>query len=341
MPDTAVVILNWNGLHLLEQFLPYLVRHTDPAVADIIVADNASDDLSVDFLGDNYPSVRIIRLEKNHGFAEGYNRALKGLQYRYYMLLNSDVEVTERWLEPLADCLGRDRQIAAVMPRIRSWHDRSHFEHAGAAGGMLDRYGYPFCRGRIFNVVEVDRDQYNEQADIFWTSGACMLVRSDLFHDSGGFDAFFFAHMEEIDLCWRLQRMGYRIAYCPDSIVYHVGGATLSKANYRKTYLNFRNNFILLFKNLPPGKLGRTILTRILLDGISAVFFFIKFEFQECFAVIRAQLSILRHARTIRRLRREAAARVGDFRNDLLYPRSVVFSFYLRRIRTFSRLDRR
>ncbi len=340
MPDTAVVILNWNGASLLDQFLPFLIRHTDPAVADLFVADNASSDYSVPFIQKQYPDeIKLIELDQNYGFAEGYNRALNGLDYKYYVLLNSDVEVSQGWLEPLIACLEKDEEVAAVMPKIRSWHKRSHFEHAGAAGGFLDKYGYPFCRGRIFNMVEEDTGQYDDPAEIFWASGACLLIRSGLYHISGGLDAFFFAHMEEIDLCWRLQNMGYRIRYCGSSAVYHMGGATLPKKDYRKTYLNFRNNFILLFKNLPSRDLLRVITARIFLDLLSAVFFLLKFEFSECYAVVRAQLSVLLRAGSIKKKRRETRRLITGYRTGLLYPRSIVYRFFIKRIRTYNELD--
>jgi len=339
MPDTAVVILNWNGASLLDQFLPFLVKHTDPAMADLVVADNASSDVSVPFLQKQYPGeIRIIELDDNYGFAEGYNRALAGLDYKYYVLLNSDVEVSQGWLEPLIDCLEKNKDIAAVMPKIRSWHNRTQFEHAGAAGGLLDKYGYPFCRGRIFNVLEEDTGQYDAPAEIFWASGACMLIRSELYHKSKGLDASFFAHMEEIDLCWRLQNMGYRIYYCGASTVYHMGGATLSKKDYRKTYLNFRNNFILLFKNLPSKDLFRVITTRIFLDLVSAIFFLLKFEFGEFYAVVRAQLSILRRAGSIKKKRRETRKIINSYSTGLLYPASIVYRFFIKRIKTYGEL---
>ena len=338
MPKAAVVILNWNGASLLEQFLPILTRHTDPAVADLYVADNASGDNSVAFLKENYPGINLIELDKNYGFAEGYNRALRGLGHPYYLLLNSDVEVSQGWLEPLIKCLENDEHIAAVMPKIRSWHNRSQFEHAGAAGGLVDRYGYPFCRGRIFNVVEEDTGQYDSPARIFWASGACLLVRSGLYHSSGGLDAFFFAHMEEIDLCWRLQNMGYRISCCHTSIIYHMGGATLPSKDKRKTYLNFRNNSILLFKNLPGKDLLWIIPVRMVLDLLSAFFFLLKGEFGGFYAVIRAKLWVLIHARSIKRRRRETSKVISRYSTAGLYPRSIVYQFFIRRIRTFGEL---
>jgi len=339
MAETGIVILNWNGRHLLEQFLPVLIRFTDPYLADIIIADNGSSDGSVDYLRNNFPGIRLIVHEQNYGFAEGYNRALQKLDYTFYVLLNSDVEVTAQWFEPLLKMAKDNNDIAAIMPRIRSWHNRDYFEHAGAAGGFLDRFGYPFCRGRIFNVIEKDTGQYDNSGEVFWASGACMLVRGDVYHAAGGLDNFFFAHMEEIDLCWRMQNMGYRIFYCHTSTVFHIGGATLPKKNHRKTFLNFRNNFILLYKNLPPSGLFRILAARILLDWISVFFFLVKAEFSECYAVIRAHLSIMAYPASINRKRKETKKVIRHYKTELLFPKSIVYQFYIRGIRTFSKLS--
>jgi hypothetical protein len=268
----AVVILNWNGRKYLEQFLPPLVQHSRDE-AEIIVADNASSDDSVAFLREHYPSIRIISNPSNEGFSRGYNLALKQVEADYYVLLNSDIEVTPNWIRPVIDLMEKDRSVAACQPKILSFYERTKFEYAGAAGGFIDKYGYPFCRGRIFQSLEEDNGQYNDAIEIFWATGACMFVRADLFHQSGGLDEDFFAHMEEIDLCWRLKNEGYRIMYCPDSTVYHIGGGTLPKISWRKTYFNFRNNFYLLYKNLPDNLVNEVFAKRLVLDGIAAMKF--------------------------------------------------------------------
>ena len=242
MSLVAVVILNWNGKKYLEQFLPSLIEHTG-SDAEIVVADNASTDDSLSFLKTNFPSIRVIQNTTNGGFARGYNLALKQVEADYYVLLNSDIEVTANWLKPVISMMEQDEKIGACQPKIRSFHHRNSFEYAGAAGGYIDEYGYPFCRGRLFLTIEEDNGQYDDTVEISWASGACMFVRSRLFHQLGGLDDDFFAHMEEIDFCWRLHNYGYRVMYCPGSTVYHIGGGTLPKASWRKTYFNFRNNF--------------------------------------------------------------------------------------------------
>jgi GT2 family glycosyltransferase len=338
MAETGVVILNWNGIHLMEQFLPALIAHTNPLLADIIVVDNGSSDGSASWLRNNFPGIILLQHEQNYGFAEGYNRALHQLNYPFYVLLNSDVEVTPQWLEPLIQVLKNNREIAAVMPRIRAWHNKEYFEHAGAAGGFLDRFGYPFCRGRIFNVVEKDAGQYETSREVFWASGACMLVRGDVYEAAGGLDNFFFAHMEEIDLCWRMHNMGYKVYYCHTSTVFHIGGATLPKKDHRKTFLNFRNNFILLYKNLPPSGLKRILAVRILLDWISVLFFLVKGEFRECYAVVSAHFSLMGHLISLGKKRKETRKMIGQYRTALLFSKSIVYQFYIKGVRYFSQL---
>ena len=246
MTKTAVVILNWNGKKFLEQFLPYVIKHSS-SDAEVIVADNASNDDSVEFLKNNYPEIQIINNNENGGFSKGYNEALSKIDAEYYVLLNSDIEVTENWIKPIIDLMDSDKSIAVCQPKLRSYHQKEMFEYAGAAGGFIDKYGYPFCRGRIFNSIEVDNGQYDDTCEVFWATGAAMFVRAELYHKFGGLDNDFFAHMEEIDFCWRLKNEGYKIMYCADSVVYHVGGGTLPKNSSRKTFLNFRNNFNLLY----------------------------------------------------------------------------------------------
>ncbi|HEY8397597.1 MAG TPA: glycosyltransferase family 2 protein [Flavihumibacter sp.] len=265
----AIVILNWNGRRHLERFLPSVLQSLIPG-SELVVADNASTDDSVSWLREHYPSVRIIQLDKNYGFAKGYNEALKQVSAKYYLLLNSDVEVSRDWLQPMLDVLEKDPQVGACQPKIRMYHDKESFEYAGAAGGWLDSLGYPFARGRIFDYCEKDHGQYDDTADVFWASGAALLVRADLYHRLRGLDEFFFAHQEEIDFCWRMQLAGYGVKVCPAAVVYHVGGGTLPKGNEWKVFLNFRNNLIMLAKNLPWYVALWKIPFRFLLDSISA-----------------------------------------------------------------------
>ena len=268
-PKIAIVILNWNGRKFLQQFLPSVVA-TQYANLELVVADNGSSDDSLEFLAANYPNIRIIQLNKNYGFAKGYNEALKMVTAPYYLLLNSDVEVQPGWLQPMITLLESDNTIAACQPKILSYHHRHYFEYAGAAGGWLDKYGYPFAKGRVFDICEEDKGQYDQSEPVFWASGAALFIRSSVFHEMKGFDEYFFAHQEEIDLCWRIQLAGYRIYSCPSSVVYHVGGGTLPRGNSMKTYLNFRNNLIMLSKNLPVRKKLWVMPVRNLLDAISA-----------------------------------------------------------------------
>ncbi|MFN5135513.1 MAG: glycosyltransferase family 2 protein [Chitinophagaceae bacterium] len=268
-PSAAIVILNWNGKKFLEQFLPSVLNSTY-SNKRVIVADNASTDDSIVFVKNTFPTVEILTGNQNLGFAGGYNYFLKQVQADYYILLNSDVEVTPGWIEPIIELMENNASIAACQPKLLSWHLKNEFEYAGASGGWIDSLGYPFSRGRLFDVCEKDEGQYNTTAPVFWASGAALFIRAKCFHEMNGFDAFFFAHMEEIDLCWRLQRSGYQIYACPQSIVYHVGAGTLPKGSKRKVYLNFRNNLIMLTKNLPLVELLWKLPVRISLDAISA-----------------------------------------------------------------------
>jgi GT2 family glycosyltransferase len=268
-PTVAIVILNWNGHKHLDQFLPSVLATTYFSV-EIVVADNASTDDSIEFLNQQYPQIRIIHLDINHGFSKGYNQALRQVKADYYILLNSDVQVTAGWVEPVIDLMEKDKTIGACQPKILSQSDPERFEYAGAAGGWLDFLGYPLARGRIFDVCEKDLGQYDDPQPIFWASGAAMFVRAELYHSLGGLDEYFFAHQEEIDFCWRLQAAGHRIFVCPASVVYHLGGGTLPKGNERKVFLNFRNNLIMVAKNLPLYQAIWTIPFRIVLDIISA-----------------------------------------------------------------------
>lgn len=288
MKKVAVVILNWNGKKLLEQFLPSVVSYTSSDLAEIVVADNASTDDSVSFMRANYPDIRLLELDQNYGFAEGYNRALREIEAEYFVLLNSDVEVSENWLEPLVYQLDSNKQVAAVQPKIRAFRNKEYFEYAGAAGGFIDKYGYPFCRGRIFTSLEKDQGQYDSVADIFWATGACLVIRSKDYFSAGGLDASFFAHMEEIDLCWRLNARGRVLQCVPQSVVYHVGGATLNQESPKKTFLNFRNNLLMLYKNLPDSKFKPIYRTRKMLDRVAAFKFLLTGNMANAKAVLSA-----------------------------------------------------
>ncbi|NCC71603.1 glycosyltransferase family 2 protein, partial [bacterium] len=285
----AVVILNWNGKKFLEKFLPAVIKNSKD-IAEVIVADNDSKDDSVEFLKKKFPEVRIIINKTNGGFSKGYNDALKQVDADIYILLNSDIEVTENWIRPIINLMQSDESIAACQPKIKSFYSKNEFEYAGAAGGFIDTLGYPFCRGRLFQSIEIDNGQYNDTCEIFWATGACMFVRAEVYHKFGGLDEDFFAHMEEIDFCWRVKNAGYKIMYCADSVIYHVGGGTLPKSSSRKTYLNFRNNLSLLFKNLPANKLHCVMLLRLILDFIAALKFLLNGDFKDAIAVTKAYI---------------------------------------------------
>lgn len=266
---TAIVILNWNGAECLDTFLPILISKTPKENTEIIVADNGSTDNSLELLK-KFDSVRTITLDKNYGFADGYNKALAQVKADYYVLLNSDIEVTDNWLEPLISYMDSHSDYVACQPKIRSYHNKTSFEHAGAAGGFIDKYGFPFCRGRVFAKIEEDKGQYDTTIDIFWATGACMVVRANLFHEHGGLDGGFFAHMEEIDLCWRFRNRGYKLACVHSSMIYHVGGATLSYENPLKVYLNFRNSLLMLYKNLSKKDIRKIMFYRYFFDYAAA-----------------------------------------------------------------------
>lgn len=285
MKQIAIVILNWNGRALLEEFLPSVVAHSLEGI--IYLADNASTDDSINFVKTHYPEVQIIKNNSNGGYAKGYNDALKQVPEPIYCLLNSDIEVTPQWLEPILDVFHSDQKTGIIQPKILDYKKKTHFEYAGAAGGFIDRYGYPYCRGRIFNVMEEDLGQYDDIEDIFWASGACLFIRKSLFETLQGFDDSFFAHMEEIDLCWRAHNLGYTVKYVGTSTVYHVGGATLNNNHPQKTYLNFRNNLYTITKNAP-DKVVPILFTRMVLDGFAGVKFMSELKFKHLLAVLRA-----------------------------------------------------
>ena len=287
---TAVVVLNWNGKEWLEKFLPNLVNHSQ--VATVFVADNASTDDSVDYVKINFPTVKIIVNAINGGYAKGYNDVLKQIDAEYFVLINSDIEVTAGWLSPIISLMDSDKQIASCQPKILNYNSKTKFEYAGASGGFIDNLGYPFCRGRIFDDLEQDKGQYNDAVEVFWATGACLFVRSTHFWELGGLDEDFFAHQEEIDLCWRLKNKGYKIMVQPKSVVYHVGGGTLNAGSPFKTHLNFRNNLFMLFKNLPISYLFTTIPMRLVLDGVAALTFLNKEKgLEHVLAIAKAHFS--------------------------------------------------
>jgi len=288
MKSIAVVILNWNGEKLLEQFLPSITTHSPEAT--VYVADNASTDGSIAFIKQNYPEVKIIKNAGNYGFAKGYNEALKEVEEEVYALVNSDVEVTRGWLAPVIELFEKDHETAIIQPKILDYKNKSHFEYAGAAGGFLDKYGFPFCRGRIIETVEEDKGQYDDETEIFWASGACIFIRKSVYRELGGFDEDFFAHQEEIDLCWRAFNRNYKTWFCHSSVIYHVGGATLSNSSPRKTFLNFRNSLWMMLKNLPAGKLFPVIFIRQCMDGLAAARFLFRGEFNHFWAVFKAHM---------------------------------------------------
>lgn len=339
MNKVAVVILNWNGRALLEQFLPSVVQYTTYADVELIVADNGSTDGSIAFLQSVYPQITRIVLPGNYGFAGGYNKALQEVNAEYYVLLNSDVEVTDGWLLPIINHLDNNKDIVAAQPKILAQRNKAYFEYAGASGGFLDKYGYPFCRGRIFMHVEEDKGQYDEPVDVLWATGACLFIRSKDFFEAGGFDASFFAHMEEIDLCWRLNCRGKRIVCLPSSVVYHVGAATLKKESPRKTFLNFRNNLIMLYKNLPQEKLKRVMVARLILDYIAAVQFAITGKYANAKEVIRAHKDFYDNRRSYRQARLENLQKRVTEEIEAIYPKSILSAYYLKWVRTFSKLQ--
>ena len=302
MKRTKIVILNWNGRKHLERFLPTLVENTPEA--GIVIADNGSTDDSLIFIKNRFPQVEIITMERNFGFAEGYNRALKQVEADYFLLLNSDVEVPAGWIVPLIETLDTHPEVAAVSPKIRSFAEPERFEYAGAAGGFIDCLGYPFCRGRILDSIETDEGQHDDAREVFWASGACMLVRSEVFRLLDGFDADFFAHMEEIDFCWRAQLAGYKIRVEPRSMVFHVGGGTLPNDNPQKIYLNFRNNLCMLFKNLSPFTFWPVLFTRMVLDGAAAIVFLLQGKPAFFKKVFRAHLDFHKQRKSLHRKRR-------------------------------------
>ena len=332
MNKITVVILNWNGKAYLEQFLPSVIKYSNGS--DIVVIDNYSNDDSVTFLRDHYPTVKLIQLDDNYGFAGGYNRGLQQIDTPYYVLLNSDVAVTENWLTPMLQLLESDNTIAACQPKLKDYKKPSHFEYAGAAGGFIDQLGYPFCKGRVFETIEEDKGQYDETEEIFWASGACLFIQSKLYHEIGGLDDFFFAHMEEIDLCWRLKNQGYKIMTCPTSTVYHLGGGTLNKIKPQKTFLNYRNNLLMLHKNLPDNKVFTTLLARILLDGLSGIKLLLEGKPIHTIAIIKAHFSF--YAAFNHNKQKRKSPKKPNLAGKI--NKIIIFNYFLKKEKTFSRI---
>lgn len=336
MKKTAIVILNYNGKAFLEKFLPSVISYSCKN-AEIWVADNCSTDSSVDLLKQKFSNtVNIVQNKSNGGFATGYNESLRKIKADYYILLNSDIEVTDGWVSPLVEMMESDKSIGACQPKIRSYYEKNKFEYAGASGGFIDKLGYPFCRGRIFMSLEEDNKQYDNPIEVFWATGACMITRADLFHKLN-FDDDFFAHMEEIDYCWRMKSLGYKVMVCPASVVYHVGGGTLPTGSARKTYLNFRNNFILLYKNLPKKRLKRVLLIRLFLDGIAAVKFLFQGGFADFYAVIRAHIYFYKKYRKIREKRKNTVKSAVS----KIYQGNIVVEHYMSRKKKFTDLHKK
>lgn len=330
MNKIAIVILNWNGRKLLQQFIPSIVQHSSEAT--IYVADNASTDDSIVFIQSNYPQIKIIQNIANFGFAKGYNEALKFVEEEFYALVNSDIEVTENWLKPVVSLLEANPNVAIVQPKILDFKNKIRFEYAGAGGGFIDKYGYPFCRGRIFDSIEIDNGQYNDTSEIFWASGACFFIRKDVYRKLNGFDDHFFAHQEEIDLCWRAFNSNWLTMYCGNSTVYHVGGATLHVANPNKTFLNFRNSLLMLVKNVPKNNLFTVLFIRLILDGIAGLQFLFKGKPKHFWAVLRAHFSFYNL------LPKFSKKRVKIVRKKYYNVTSIVYEYYVKKLKIYKNL---
>lgn len=335
MLKVAVVILNWNGKSFLQKFIPSVLNNI-PVYAELIVADNHSTDGSVAFIEKHYPQIRLVINQENGGYAKGYNDALKQIEAQYYVLLNSDIEVGTNWVEPIVKLMDQDKSIAACQPKILSYHQKRDFEYAGAGGGYVDKYGYPFCRGRIFQEIEEDQKQYNDPVEVFWASGACMFVRAEYFHELGGLDDDFFAHMEEIDFCWRAKNAGYKIYYQGESVVYHVGGGTLHKSNPKKTYLNFRNNFYLLYKNLEGKRIIPVFFWRLILDGVAGAKFLIDGDYRDSFAILKAHFFFYKSLPALYKKRRK----LNQNKVSMIYQRNIVYEHFVKKIKKFDSLNK-
>ncbi len=334
-PSVAIVVLNWNGKLLLEKFLPSVVN-TMYGNLQIVLGDNFSTDDSVAYVKSTYPTINVIQNTKNYGFAEGYNQILTQVEADYYILLNSDVEVPENWIKAVIDLMESDDQIAVAQPKIKWQLDKTKFEYAGAAGGFVDRHVFPFCRGRIFDAVEADNRQYNDAIEIFWASGAALFIKRKYWEMAGGLDADLFAHMEEIDLCWRLKNMGYKVMFCPDAEVYHVGGGSLNATNPYKTYLNFRNNLIIMQKNLPAKEVFGMLFIRFFLDFAALLQFLLKGEAKFAWAVSKAHVQFFKSFSATRKKR---AKQQRPYQSHTgVYPSSIVVKYFVNKIKSFQHL---
>ena len=334
-PSVAVVILNWNGKSLLEKFLPSVINSNYPNL-QIVLGDNRSTDNSVDFVRRTYPMIKVVENKRNYGFAEGYNQVLQQVTADYYVLLNSDVEVSENWLSPVIELMESDDKIAAAQPKIKWQLDKTQYEYAGAAGGYLDRYAFPFCRGRIFDAVEQDLGQYNDVKEVFWASGAALFIKRKAWQLVGGLDGDLFAHMEEIDLCWRLKNLGYKVLFCPDAEVYHVGGGSLNATNPFKTFLNFRNNLVIMQKNLPKAEVFPMLFIRFFIDFAALIHFLLKGETKFAWAVSKAHLDFFKRLKETNRKR--TAQQLPFHKHTGVFPSSIVYNYFIKKIKAFSRL---
>jgi len=321
---TAIVILNWNGQKLLEQFLPSVVNFSLDE-ATIYIADNASTDDSVSYVKTHFPSVKIIKNSQNGGYSKGYNDALKTIDADIYCLLNSDVEVTENWLKPITEAFRNDINTAIIQPKLLDFKEKTKFEYAGAGGGFIDVFGYPYCRGRIFNYLETDHGQFDDETEIFWASGACLFIRSTVYHEVGGLDEDYFAHQEEIDLCWRTQNLGYKVKYVGSSSVYHVGGATLKETNPHKTFLNFRNSLLNVVKNVPKERFLFVIFSRLLLDGIAGIKFIIELRPIHTLAIIKAHISLYKNSIKFLKKRKKLQKKSSYFKHTSIVSQYFIF----------------
>ena len=330
MKKIAVVILNWNGAKLLEQFLPSVMAFSHEAT--IYVADNASTDTSIEVIQNQFPSVKIIQNTGNFGFAKGYNEALKFVEEEYYALVNSDIEVTENWLAPVLALFENEPETAIIQPKLLDFKKKTHFEYAGGAGGFIDKFGYPFCRGRIFDTIEEDKHQYDDEIEIFWATGACFFIRKEVYRKLNGFDDEFFAHQEEIDLCWRAFNLGYKAKYTSKSVVYHVGGATLNEGNPRKTFLNFRNSLFMLTKNLPKNQLFTILFMRMCLDGLAGIQFILKGKFKHFWAIIEAHFTFYHLVFQFYK-KRGTNQKLNYYKTN-----SIVYSFFVKNGKVFENL---
>lgn len=335
----AVVILNWNGKKMLTQFLPSVIAHTNPQINQIVVADNGSTDSSMQWLAETYPEIRRIEFSENYGFAEGYNRALSLIDSEYFVLLNSDVEVTPQWLEPLIEFLDQNPEVGAVQPKIKAFHNKNLFEYAGASGGFIDKYGFPFCRGRILGTLEPDLKQYDNPISIMWATGACLVIRADLYNLAGGLDAHFFAHMEEIDLCWRIKNMGKKLMVIPQSTVYHVGGGTLPNNSPHKLYLNYRNNLLLLYKNLPAEKFTKTMFVRWWLDMFSAIIYLLRGQYALFKQVFKAHKDYKQMKQMYKEHRKSMLLCNSPLVHSEVYGKSIVWQYFINGKKTFDQLN--